>query len=57
MFFWGTIALVSLIAWKLSHRHKVITLIAALSCFALLYVAGYQTSSTATSSTPATVRQ
>lgn len=57
MFFWGTIALATFVVWKLSHRHKVITIAAALSCFALLYAVGFQTSSTATSSTPAVVSQ
>lgn len=57
MFVLGTVAVVTLVTWKLSHHHKVVTLAAALSCFALLYGVGFQTSSTTTSTTPPVVRQ
>lgn len=57
MFVLGTVALVSFAAWKLSNHRKAVTIAAALSCFALLYGVGFQTSSTTTSTTPPIVRQ
>ncbi|MDX3801241.1 hypothetical protein [Streptomyces sp. AK04-3B] len=57
MLFWGTIALVTLVVWLLSGRRKVPAVIAALSCFALLYTVGFQTGATATDSRPSVVRQ
>jgi len=57
MLFWGTIALVTLVVWLISGRRKAPAVIAALSCFALLYTVGFQSGTTATDTKPSVVRQ
>jgi hypothetical protein len=57
MLFWGTIALVTLVVWLISGRRKAPALIAAVSCFALLYAVGFQSGTTATDTKPSVVRQ
>lgn len=49
MIFWAIIAVVTFATWKLSHGRKVITIGAALACFAVLYAAGYPAGASATS--------
>jgi len=53
MIFWGTIALVTFIAWKLSQGRKgqkAITVGAALACAVLLYAAALPVTLTASGS-------
>ncbi len=54
---WVVMAVVAFAAWKLSRGHKIITISAAIVAAAVVYIAAYPASLSASSDDPHTTQQ